>query len=74
MEEAAKQLNEEGIHKTVTSPGRGQLSAFPDGTKVDDLIVSYFIPINVNKTRSLIIYGRVVELLALRLTSTLRLI
>ncbi|KAG7274510.1 hypothetical protein CRUP_025703, partial [Coryphaenoides rupestris] len=34
MEEAAKQLSDEGIHKNVTSPGRGELSAFPDGTKV----------------------------------------
>ncbi|CAL8273747.1 AH receptor-interacting protein isoform X1 [Gadus morhua] len=34
MEEVASQLNEEGIQKKLTSPGRGELSTFPDGTKV----------------------------------------
>ncbi|KAM6971972.1 AH receptor-interacting protein [Aplochiton taeniatus] len=34
MEEQARKLLEEGISKKVVSPGKGQLSAFPDGTKV----------------------------------------
>ncbi|XP_062386708.1 AH receptor-interacting protein [Sardina pilchardus] len=34
MEEIAVALSAEGIQKKVTCPGRGQLSAFPDGTKV----------------------------------------
>ena len=31
----SSQLNEEGIQKKLTSPGRGEISSFPDGTKVD---------------------------------------
>ncbi|KAJ3613979.1 hypothetical protein NHX12_017556 [Muraenolepis orangiensis] len=34
MEEVSRQLHEEGIQKKVVSPGRGELSTFPDGTKV----------------------------------------
>ncbi|XP_029918503.1 AH receptor-interacting protein [Myripristis murdjan] len=34
MEELARKLLEEGIQKKLVSPGRGELSAFPDGTKV----------------------------------------
>ncbi|XP_061685510.1 AH receptor-interacting protein [Syngnathoides biaculeatus] len=33
-EEEARRLLEEGIRKKVISPGKGQLSTFPDGTKV----------------------------------------
>ncbi|XP_030644204.1 AH receptor-interacting protein [Chanos chanos] len=34
MEETAVKLNAEGIQKKVIAPGRGELSTFPDGTKV----------------------------------------
>ncbi|XP_061840400.1 AH receptor-interacting protein isoform X2 [Nerophis lumbriciformis] len=34
MEEEARRLLEEGISKKLLSPGKGQLSTFPDGTKV----------------------------------------
>ncbi|CDQ65735.1 unnamed protein product [Oncorhynchus mykiss] len=34
MEELATKLLEEGIQKKVVSPGKGELSTFPDGTKV----------------------------------------
>lgn len=34
MEEEARKLLEEGIIKKVISPGRGELSTFPNGTKV----------------------------------------
>uniref|UniRef100_A0A3B1JQ00 peptidylprolyl isomerase n=1 Tax=Astyanax mexicanus TaxID=7994 RepID=A0A3B1JQ00_ASTMX len=34
MEEVAIQLAAEGIQKKVISPGKGELSTFPDGTKV----------------------------------------
>lgn len=34
MEELARKLLEEGIQKKLVNPGRGELSTFPDGTKV----------------------------------------
>lgn len=34
MEEEARRLLEEGIKKKVLSPGKGELSTFPNGTKV----------------------------------------
>ncbi|MEQ2190501.1 hypothetical protein XENOCAPTIV_025769 [Xenoophorus captivus] len=34
MEEEGRKLLEEGIRKKLISPGRGELSTFPDGTKV----------------------------------------
>ncbi|KAM7419252.1 hypothetical protein PAMA_016388 [Pampus argenteus] len=34
MEEEARKLLEEGIKKKLVSPGKGELSTFPDGTKV----------------------------------------
>ncbi|XP_010902186.1 AH receptor-interacting protein isoform X2 [Esox lucius] len=34
MEELANKLLAEGIHKKLISPGKGELSSFPDGTKV----------------------------------------
>lgn len=34
MEELATKLLAEGIQKKVVSPGKGELSTFPDGTKV----------------------------------------
>ena len=34
MEEEARKLHEEGIKKKLVSPGRGELSTFPNGTKV----------------------------------------
>lgn len=34
MEEEARKLLEEGIRKKLISPGKGELSTFPDGTKV----------------------------------------
>uniref|UniRef100_A0A3Q1EUA7 peptidylprolyl isomerase n=1 Tax=Acanthochromis polyacanthus TaxID=80966 RepID=A0A3Q1EUA7_9TELE len=34
MEEEARRLLEEGIRKKLISPGKGELSTFPDGTKV----------------------------------------
>lgn len=34
MEEEARKLLEEGIKKKLISPGKGELSVFPNGTKV----------------------------------------
>jgi len=34
MEEEARKLLEEGIIKKLISPGKGELSTFPNGTKV----------------------------------------
>lgn len=34
MEEEAHKLLEEGIRKKLISPGKGELSTFPNGTKV----------------------------------------
>lgn len=34
MEEEARKLLEEGIRKKLVSPGKGELSTFPNGTKV----------------------------------------
>lgn len=34
MEEEARKLLEEGIKKKLVSPGQGELSTFPNGTKV----------------------------------------
>uniref|UniRef100_A0A3B3DD72 peptidylprolyl isomerase n=1 Tax=Oryzias melastigma TaxID=30732 RepID=A0A3B3DD72_ORYME len=34
MEEEARKLHEEGIRKKLISPGKGELSSFPNGTKV----------------------------------------
>uniref|UniRef100_A0A3P9ISK3 AH receptor-interacting protein n=1 Tax=Oryzias latipes TaxID=8090 RepID=A0A3P9ISK3_ORYLA len=34
MEEEARKLHEEGIRKRLISPGKGELSSFPNGTKV----------------------------------------
>lgn len=35
MEEEARKLLEEGIKKKLISPGKGELSSFPNGTKVN---------------------------------------
>lgn len=40
MEELATKLLAEGIQKKVVSPGKGDLSTFPDGTKVSYKIVN----------------------------------
>lgn len=45
MEEQAHKLLEEGIRKKVKSTGRGELSTFPDGTKVKT-ITKRFSPIS----------------------------
>jgi len=34
MEELANKLSADGIQKKVISPGKGELSTFPNGTKV----------------------------------------
>lgn len=34
MEEEARKLLEEGIKKRLISPGKGEISTFPNGTKV----------------------------------------
>lgn len=34
MEEEGRKLLEEGIRKKLVSPGKGELSTFPNGTKV----------------------------------------
>ena len=45
MEELALNLIAEGIQKKVTSPGKGELSTFTDGTKAsffqDQLLLNY---------------------------------
>lgn len=42
MEEEGRKLLEEGIRKKLISPGRGELSTFPNGTKVKTKPKKYY--------------------------------